>query len=378
MVPVAGYLAKKALRRWIIPATATGGAAVLLLGGTILGGGATAPPVPQMQAVTSLAVAAAVSNVDTPASPYGAAGGLNVDALPAHARQWAPHIVAAAATCPGLPPGMLAAQLQAESGWNPRAVSRKDAEGLAQFVPGTWAAHGVDGNGDGVADPFNPVDAIYSAAAYDCVLRDMVAGVEGDPDTLMLAAYNAGPGAVLQYGGVPPYTETQGYIAKIERLTRTLTLAAPAGGGTAAPYGGPSGTVPDPTGTGGYVTRAVVHMLNQVRAAFGDGWHSSITCWDAHAWNPTSYHPRGQACDYMIGTPGRFPGPADTAQGWQVARWLVANTGPLHVIEVIWQGQIWTARRASEGWRPYGGGGVYNSGSATGGHYDHIHVSIGR
>jgi cell wall-associated NlpC family hydrolase len=73
----------------------------------------------------------------------------------------------------------------------------------------------VDANADGTADPFDPHDAIQSAANYDCQLRADLANLPGDPVALTLAAYNAGPDAVLTYQGIPPYPETQNYVAAI-------------------------------------------------------------------------------------------------------------------------------------------------------------------
>lgn len=139
-------------------------------------------------------------------------------------------IISAARTCPTLSPGLLAAQLKQESGFNPTARSPAGAVGIAQFTPPTWATHGVDGDGDGRADPLNPADAIPAAARYDCAVAATVARL-GDPVRLMLAAYNAGPGAVLAAGGVPPYAETQTYVARI--LTSAPAMTAAIGAATA-------------------------------------------------------------------------------------------------------------------------------------------------
>ncbi len=65
-------------------------------------------------------------------------------------------VVRAAQTCPGITAPLLAAQLEAESGWNPQATSPVGAQGLAQFMPATWAGEGIDGDGDGRRDPFTP------------------------------------------------------------------------------------------------------------------------------------------------------------------------------------------------------------------------------
>jgi hypothetical protein len=138
--------------------------------------------------------------------------------------------------------------------------------------------------------------------------------------------------------------------------------------------GGATGCVlPDPTGTGGCVTGAAAWLVAQVAEHAHRG---PVTCWDAHAWNPFSDHPRGRACDYTIGRLGRRPSQAETAEGWRLAGWLRAHARPLHVAYLIWQGRIWSADRDREGWRAYSGGGVYDPADVTGGHYDHVHVSL--
>lgn len=160
----------------------------------------------------------AASSVFTWAGRAGSAGSRHLPAgtVPAAYRA---AIARAGLRCPGtLTPALLAAQLVTESGWNPLAVSSSGAQGLAQFLPGTWAEHGIDGDGDGRAQAFNPFDAIASAAGYDCAVSRMVAGVPGDPVATMLAAYNAGPGAVVAAGGVPAAPGVVGYIEKIRRL----------------------------------------------------------------------------------------------------------------------------------------------------------------
>ncbi|WP_343298636.1 bifunctional lytic transglycosylase/C40 family peptidase [Streptomyces sp. SID1034] len=129
--------------------------------------------------------------------------------------------------CPSLNPAMLAAQLYSESGWKTTAVSPVNAQGIAQFMPATWASHGIDGNGDGKRDIWDPADAIPSAASYDCELAKYVKDVPGDASDNMLAAYNAGAYAVIKYKGVPPYKETQGYVKTIRSLEKSF--AAPVG-----------------------------------------------------------------------------------------------------------------------------------------------------
>ncbi|MCP3821029.1 bifunctional lytic transglycosylase/C40 family peptidase [Streptomyces sp. A3M-1-3] len=124
--------------------------------------------------------------------------------------------------CPAINPALLAAQLYQESGWNPKAKSPAEAQGIAQFIPGTWAVHGLDGDNDGDRDVWDPADAIPSAASYDCKLAGYVEDVPGDQTKNMLAAYNAGAYAVIKYKGVPPYRETQNYVKVITTLEKSF------------------------------------------------------------------------------------------------------------------------------------------------------------
>lgn len=161
-------------------------------------------------------VAGAVQEDDDKA---GAALDLPTDvrAIPAAYREW---VLKAGAMCPEAPPALIAAQIEQESGWNPRATSPVGAQGLSQFMPGTWATWGVDADKDGRADPFSAPDAIMTQGRYDCWLAGKVKSykAKGEPRDLMLAGYNAGPGAVQQYGGIPPYPETKAYVARIKQL----------------------------------------------------------------------------------------------------------------------------------------------------------------
>ncbi|MBC3763735.1 hypothetical protein ACUN7V_08275 [Quadrisphaera oryzae] len=145
--------------------------------------------------------------------------------------------------------------------------------------------------------------------------------------------------------------------------------------GDAAPFTGASGgcTLSDPTGTGGCVTPAMAWTLAEINAHFGK---QPASCWSARGGDPHSDHPKGRACDITFGTIGKYPDDADTARGWTLATWLVDNADALHVSYVIWQGHIWSTSRSKEGWRIYTGGGVYNPTGPTGGHYDHVHVSV--
>jgi hypothetical protein len=103
----------------------------------------------------------------------------------------------------GVDPVLAKQMIQVESGWNPRAVSPKGAQGIAQLMPQTARRFGV-------SDAFNPEQAIPGMLRYLKTLTDEF----GDP-TKVVAAYNAGEGAVRQYGGVPPYDETLNYVRKV-------------------------------------------------------------------------------------------------------------------------------------------------------------------
>ena len=121
----------------------------------------------------------------------------------------------AGSLCPGISAPLLAAQIDAESGWNPSAVSPAGAEGIAQFLPATFATYARNDDGTGNVSPFNPVDAVMAMGRYDCALLADVSGLTGQtPVSLMLAAYNAGIGAVLAFQGIPPYPETEAYVGR--------------------------------------------------------------------------------------------------------------------------------------------------------------------
>jgi soluble lytic murein transglycosylase-like protein len=111
----------------------------------------------------------------------------------------------AAAAKYGLDPALLRGLIRQESNFDPNAGSPAGAQGLCQLMPGTAAALGCTN----VNDPAQNIDA---GARY---LRQQLDAFGGDVSKA-LAAYNAGPGAVKRYGGVPPYAETQNYVRQVQ------------------------------------------------------------------------------------------------------------------------------------------------------------------
>lgn len=113
-------------------------------------------------------------------------------------------LVATASRDNGVPAGLVRAVLMAESAGDPSAVSSAGAQGLMQLMPGT-SAH------CGVADAFDPMQNVQCGTGY---LRGLLDRYHNNV-TLAVAAYNAGPGAVDRYHGVPPYAETRAYVTRV-------------------------------------------------------------------------------------------------------------------------------------------------------------------
>jgi hypothetical protein len=332
-----------------------------------------------------------------------------------------------------LPPVWVVAQAEAESGWDP-AASGNGVAGLLQFDRFTWTAAGGEPwsgpaprRGDAVLDPdaHLRVAVPWLCSTLRAVTGHLVdTGKPASPLDAMLVCHIAGCGRVTgSASGVPQPGEAgcderctaavRRYLDAVHGLVRRYTTPGPESAAddrppppptatappsttppstSAAPpaglldprawTGGATGcTLPDPTG-GRCLTGATRHGLEEVSAAF-DGWKGgpvihSAGCWDRHSWNPTSDHARGRACDLFATKPGRFADGDELADGWRLARWLRDHATSLQVKYVIWQGRYWDPRAADRGgWgRRYSGGGVYDVRDATGGHYDHVHVSF--
>jgi len=235
------------------------------------------PAVLLLVAAFLIAVAASggsVSSADVP--PGGVTGGQLRDDAPVPPELF-PMIRNAVtnAGCPAMTESLLAAQLKQESNFNPRAVSGAGAQGIAQFMPGTWPLWGKDENGNGVASSWEPEDAVPAAARYDCGIAAQVAAVPGDPAALMLAGYNAGPAAVLAFGGVPPFVETQNYVQTILALAASWAATPGLIGVGIGPVPGPGPGVVQTSGNP-IVDTAVAWAAAQV----GSWYHFGGDCSD--------------------------------------------------------------------------------------------------
>lgn len=128
--------------------------------------------------------------------------------LPEAGQRWAGAIEKAANDA-GVDPRLVAAVAWTESGFNPDAVSGAGARGLMQLMPGTARGLGVDAD--------NPTQNLAGGARYLAEQLDRFGSVD-----LALAAYNAGPAAVARHDGVPPYSETRGYVTRVLDRLRNL------------------------------------------------------------------------------------------------------------------------------------------------------------
>ena len=145
-----------------------------------------------------------LKSIPVPPHAFGAAVFNSHAAVPAGVPIYLAQLIDEASKSAGVDPRLVTAVVGRESGFNPTAVSPVGAQGLMQLMPQTARYLGI-------TDPFDPRQNVFAGAKY---LRKLLDTFAGDLD-LTLAAYNAGPGAVARYGGVPPYPETRAYVQYI-------------------------------------------------------------------------------------------------------------------------------------------------------------------
>jgi soluble lytic murein transglycosylase-like protein len=171
----------------------------------LIGAALPQPPAPSPASFASQLATATTATTMT-AAPAAATAGLaatGASELPSDTPFGAE--ITAAAKKHGIDPALLAGLVKQESNFNPNAGSAAGARGLTQLMPATAA-------GLGVTDVLDPLQNLDGGAKY---LRQQLDAFGGDV-TRALAAYNAGPGAVQRYGGVPPYAETQNYVRVVQ------------------------------------------------------------------------------------------------------------------------------------------------------------------
>lgn len=199
--------------------------------------------------------------------------------------------------CAAITPAIIAAQDQVESGWNARARNAgSGAEGIAQFLPSTFATWGRNDDGTGDVSAFNPRDAIIAQGRYDCYLASLgqhligTGRATGTPASLALAAYNAGPLRVEQAHGIPAVAAS--YVSEIKSLAATKYTA----------------TAPTPSQAGLIAVAAA-------ESALGTPYQYGGSCTDPHGPNPSGWCD----CSSLVQMAWRAAGvslPRTTYQQW--------------------------------------------------------------
>ncbi|MEV1176625.1 lytic transglycosylase domain-containing protein [Nonomuraea sp. NPDC049784] len=272
---------------------------------------------------------------------------------------------AAANTCPGLDWHVLAAigKIETDHGRSqlPGVKSGTNYAGAAgpmQFLITTWGGsaqitigsrfngYASDGDGDGVADVYNPADAILAAAKYLCA--------HGAQRNLRQAIY--------AYNHSWDYVNS--VLSQADRYRSAAATTPPSGISNPAdlPAQQPSGA--------DRITPRMRVVRDQIKQLFRVPY--GIGCYRANGGiKGGGEHPLGRACDFMLSKGGVMPSAGEQARGDAIAAWVQANASRLGIYYIIWRRRIWNPSRSREGWRP-----MADRGSITENHFDHVHVSV--
>ena len=196
--------------------------------------------------------------------------------------------------CGQISPALIAAQLDLESGWNPKAVAHNpasnggDAKGLAQFQDATWKTWGADYNHNGTNSPFDGQDAIYAQGKFMCsnaawAQQQIATGsIKGDVVRIALAAYFCGRGCISSHHGVPASGPENAYPKQVlSRLPKYAAAVSPAGGQWVLPVAAGQYQISSPFGSRDGTFHAGVDLAaprGTPIVAAGPGTVTVVTC----------------------------------------------------------------------------------------------------
>jgi hypothetical protein len=234
------------------------------------------------------------------------------------------------------------------------------AGGPMQFLQGTWNQFGVDGNGDGKKDRYDPADAIPAAANY---LRHNHGNEGGNKLRKAIWFYNHSWDYVdLVLSWAKKYADGDFSVSDANNAGTSACL--PGAGGA---HGRPDGAGAKSPVTGTNMTDTMRKVMLDIDGKFGP--FPTIGCTRGGA--GAQDHGLGQACDFMETTTGRMPSASALAHGDSVAAYAIANGKRLGIKYIIWKQHIWNITLGDKHWRK-----MEDRGSITQNHFDHVHISV--
>lgn len=234
------------------------------------------------------------------------------------------------------------------------------AGGPMQFLQPTWDAFGVDGDGDGKKDRYNPADAIPGAANY---LRHNGADEGGEKLRKAIWHYNHSWDYVDNVlGWADKYADGAFAVGDANSAGAACEGGFSASGNWPPGAACPAGTALGPES----ITQRMRCVRDQIKTLFK--FTGTIGCYRSNGGIAGGgEHPLGRACDFMV-----HPGSTTQVQlGYSVANWARDNAKRLGVYYIIYRQRIWNIQRADEGWRA-----MEDRGSITQNHFDHVHISV--